>query len=112
MGKITFSPLHILFSLLGFLGGLFFCDTILGFVSDIMGTGTPTTDLVGSLFVNAGVGIIVAVILVLFSLFLIKKFIGFIIAIFLGILACLILASVGVILPDPASLIFGCGILL
>jgi len=106
-GKVIFSPRSIFLDVIGFLLGLFFCNTIVAFLRDMFQTGTPTSDIVGSLLVNFGVGTLVAVVLIIFSIILFKKFAGFIIAVFVGIAACLILVEMGIVIPDPGSLLFG-----
>lgn len=106
-GKISFSPKSILFNIIGFSLGLFFCNTIIGFISDLSQTGTPTSDLISSLFINAGVSALIGIVLVIITLLLVKKFIGFIICVFIGIAACMILLGMGVTIPDPASFFVG-----
>ena len=106
-GKVVFSPKGIFFDLIGFLLGLFFCNTIIAFIRDLFQTGTPTSNILGSLFVNAGIGTLAGIVLIILSIILFKKFAGFIIAICIGIAVCLILLGMGITIPDPASLIFG-----
>lgn len=105
--KVIFSPKGILFSAIGFFLGLFFCNTIVAFLRDLFQTGTPTSNILGSLLTNLGVGTLVGVVLIILSIILFKKFAGFIIAVFVGIAACLILTGMGIVIPDPGSLISG-----
>ena len=107
MVKYTFNPIQIFFCAVGFSLGFFFSDAIVGFIRGLGETGTPTETITSSLFLNGGVGLLAGIVIILLSVMLLKKFMGFIISVLIGIVAVLVLTGMGIIIPDPASLITG-----
>ena len=107
MAKYTFNPTHLFFCAIGFLLGFFFSDAIIGFIKGFGETGTPTETLTSSLFLNGGVGLLAGIVIIIVTFLLLKKFMGFIIWVLIGIVAFLVLTGMGFIIPDPASLITG-----
>ena len=106
-GKITFSPWGFILCFAGILLGFFFCDSIIGFIQGITQTGTPTSNMITPLFADAGIGLVTGIALVILSLMFLKRFIGFIICVFIGVICCLILAGMGITIPNPISFIVG-----
>jgi len=110
--KVMFSPIGSLINIAGFGLGLFFADTIIpigkALYDQILGSGTPTTNILGPILVNGTLGGLTILILVLMALFFLKKFTAFIMCIIFGMIVFIVLTEfIGITIPDPGSLIGG-----
>lgn len=110
--KVTFSPVGSLINLAAFGLGLFFADVIIpigkALYDQIMGSGTPTTNILGPILVNGTLGFLAILILVLMALFFLKKFTVFIMCVIFGMITFIVLTEFfGITIPDPGSLING-----
>ena len=108
--KVTFSPVGSLINLVAFGLGLFFADVIIpvgkALYAQIMGSGTPTTNILGPIIINGTLGFLVILILIMMGLFFLKKFTAFIMCVIVGMIVFIILTEFfGITIPDPGSLI-------
>ena len=108
--KVTFSPVGSLINIAGFGLGLFFADVLIpigkALYNQIMGSGTPVGNILGPILVNATLGVLVILILVLLALFFLKKFTVFIMYLLGGMIVFIVLTEfLGITIPDPGSLI-------
>lgn len=108
--KVTFSPIGSLINLVAFGLGLFFADVIIpigkALYDQILGSGTPTTNILGPILVNGTLGGLTLLILILMALFFLKKFTVFIMCVIFGMITFIILTEFfGIAIPDPGSLI-------
>jgi len=112
MGKVAFSPRGALINIVCFTLGFFFANMIVSFGQGIIEQftqgGSPTTNLMIPIVVNGTIGLVIAIVLVLLFLLLVKKFIGAIICLALGVLVFLIVTQVfGITVPDIGTIIGG-----
>ena len=108
--KVTFSPVGSLINIAGFGLGLFFAGVIIpigkAIFNQVLGSGTPTTNILGPILINGTLGVLTILILVLLALVFLKKFTVFIMCIIGGMIAFIILTEFfGITIPDPGSLI-------
>jgi len=108
--KVTFSPIGSLINIAGFGLGLFFADVIIpigkALYEQILGSGTPTSNILGPILINGTLGILTILILVLLALVFLKKFTVFIMCIIAGMIVFIVLTEfLGITVPDPGSLI-------
>lgn len=110
--KVTFSPIGSLINIAAFGLGLFFADVIIPIVkalyTQILGSGTPTTNILGPIMVNGTLGVLTILILILLSLHFLKRVTVIVMCVLFGMIMFILLTEfLGITIPDPGSLLSG-----